>query len=168
LLYHKLRDDVFDAGRTFAFEEASRPELSKYCLVVKKEQLDRDSDVFLIDHAWATTSNDPYQLLLMDSSLLARMAKIVNVPFDEDSNLSIADKEPSSAKPEVPEHLTPEEWADMVQMVVQSGNVSEDQAKDLLHKENYEVLNAIVEATYIEEDTPQLRAIKEQIASQAQ
>ncbi|KAJ1924526.1 hypothetical protein IWQ60_005141 [Tieghemiomyces parasiticus] len=167
-LYEKLTHENFDAGRSFALaetEENDKKALSQYHLVVKADQVAKESAVYLIDHAWATTLKDPYQMLLLNDALLERLASVVGVDLEEKESNNGAEADATTARPA---DITPEEWEQLIEMVMTEGHVSRPTAEQLLIKEDYEVLNAIQAATYIEEQTPMLQTIKENILGQVQ
>ncbi|KAJ1973870.1 hypothetical protein H4R34_004930 [Dimargaris verticillata] len=144
-LYTKLSNDQFDAGQLFAFAEEDPSPLSQYALVLKVDSLAKESDVFLVDHAWATTSADPYQQLLSDPQLLERMAAIVRMPV----NLSPAPATTTAtAAPNAcPPQLSEDEWKSLVTTVRTEGKVSESAAQQLLANSNYDLVTAIMSAT---------------------
>ncbi|KAJ1916665.1 hypothetical protein IWQ60_008035 [Tieghemiomyces parasiticus] len=167
-LYEKLTHENFDAGRSFALtetEEGDKKALSQYHLVVKADQVAKESAVYLIDHAWATTLKDPYQMLLLNDALLGRLASVVGVDLEEKDKDNGAEADATTARPA---DITPEEWEQSIEMVMTEGHVSRPTAEQLLIKEDCEVLNAIQAATYMEEQTPMLQTIKENILGQMQ
>ncbi|KAJ1966859.1 3-keto-steroid reductase [Dispira parvispora] len=162
-LYAKLAGEVFDAGNAFVLEEQDNEELSPYRLVAKSTGLTKHSDVYLIDHAWATTTNDPYHQLLMDPNLLVRLAKIVHV--DIENNDSGDDDDDDI----IPDDISADEWDRMVTLVAKEGLVEPSQAKRILKEENFELVNAIMAAKGLHDaasDNNILDQIKEHIVGQ--
>ncbi|KAJ1963595.1 hypothetical protein H4R35_007231, partial [Dimargaris xerosporica] len=165
-LYTKLSNDQFDAGQLFAFAEEDPSPLSQYALVLKADSLAKESDVFLVDHAWATTSADPYQQLLSDPQLLERMAAIVRVPVNlspEPAVTTTATAAPTACPPQ----LSEDEWKSLVTTVQTEGEVSESRAQQLLADNNYDLVTAIMSATMPDlGDGETMSQIKRQIMGQ--
>lgn len=53
VLHQKLTQDVFDGGQHFQVEEVEVEGGVQRRLVVSAERLDKEGDVFLVDHAWS-------------------------------------------------------------------------------------------------------------------
>ncbi|KAJ1650139.1 hypothetical protein IWQ61_008978 [Dispira simplex] len=163
-LYTKLAGEVFDAGSAFVLEERDNVGPSLYCLLAKDTGLTKHSDVYLIDHAWATTTNDPYPQLLTDPHLLARLAKIVGVDIENDASDDDHDDENN-----IPDDISVDEWDRMVTLVAKEGLVEPSQARKILKEENYELVNAIMAAKGLHlptSDDKLLDQLKEQITGQ--
>ncbi|KAJ1654352.1 hypothetical protein IWQ61_005710, partial [Dispira simplex] len=164
-LYTKLAGEVFDAGIAFVLEERDNVGPSPYCLLAKNTGLTKHSDVYLIDHAWATTTNDPYPQLLTDPHLLARLAKIVGVDIENEASDEDHDDDENS----IPDDISADEWDRMVTLVAKEGLVEFPQAKKILKEENYELVNAIMAAKGLHipaSDDKLLDQLKEQITGQ--
>lgn len=80
-LYRKLADEVFDGGEVFAVEPCEGGRQRR--LVLSAEgPLGRESDVFLVDHAWSFRLPDALKQLRDVPGLAERMASLMCVDLD--------------------------------------------------------------------------------------
>lgn len=65
-LYRKLADEVFDGGEVFAVEPCEGGRQRRLVLAAE-DPLRRESDVFLVDHAWSFRLPDALKQVLGES-----------------------------------------------------------------------------------------------------
>ncbi|CAN6290484.1 unnamed protein product [Urochloa humidicola] len=80
-LYRKLADEVFDGGEVFAVEPCEEGRQRRLVLAAE-EPLGRESDVFLVDHAWSFRLSDALKQLREVPGLAERMATLMCVDLD--------------------------------------------------------------------------------------
>ncbi|CAN6302079.1 unnamed protein product, partial [Urochloa humidicola] len=80
-LYRKLADEVFDGGEVFAVEPCEEGRQRRVVLAAE-EPLGRESDVFLVDHAWSFRLSDALKQLREVPGLAERMAALMCVDLD--------------------------------------------------------------------------------------
>lgn len=66
-LFHKLASDTFDGGDYFQIESCEDDRRRK--LLLTSESMPKDSDVFLVDHAWTFRLPDAYKQVCLVTSL---------------------------------------------------------------------------------------------------
>ncbi|KAK8446682.1 hypothetical protein SEVIR_9G524100v4 [Setaria viridis] len=80
-LYRKLADEVFDGGEVFAVEPCEDGRQRRLVLAAE-DPLGRESDVFLVDHAWSFRLPDALKQLREVPGLAERMAALMCVDLD--------------------------------------------------------------------------------------
>ncbi|KAF8718184.1 hypothetical protein HU200_025675 [Digitaria exilis] len=80
-LYRKLADEVFDGGEVFAVEPCEGGRQRRLVLAAEGT-LGRESDVFLVDHAWSFRLPDALKQLREVPGLAERMAALMCVDLD--------------------------------------------------------------------------------------
>ncbi|KAK3150649.1 hypothetical protein QOZ80_3AG0235910 [Eleusine coracana subsp. coracana] len=80
-LYRKLADEVFDGGEVFAVEPCEEGRQRRLVLAADAP-LRRESDVFLVDHAWSFRLSDALKQLREVPGLAERMAALMCVDLD--------------------------------------------------------------------------------------
>ncbi|PON41304.1 Tubulin--tyrosine ligase-like protein [Parasponia andersonii] len=83
-LFEKLSSETFDGGSFFQIEPCVEGPQRR--LVLTSESMAKDSNVFLIDHAWTFRLSDAYKQLVEVPSLAERMAAIMCVDNDLNSD----------------------------------------------------------------------------------
>ncbi|XP_051131543.1 uncharacterized protein LOC127251739 [Andrographis paniculata] len=84
-LYQKLRAETFDGGNYFQVEPVEDGRQRR--LVFTADFLGKDSDVFLVDHAWSFRLADAYKQLQEVPGLVERMASLMCVDIDLNSEV---------------------------------------------------------------------------------
>ncbi|KAI9139990.1 hypothetical protein BKA69DRAFT_598343 [Paraphysoderma sedebokerense] len=161
-LYRKLNEQVFDAGSVFELRPSSGGSASPYSLFVTKEGgIEKNSDVYVVDHAWTTSLTDSVSQIKQYAQLQERLASLCGVTLDDDT---VVEAVPSTqgnnncSDGNKVQHLDDlEQYYSAVYVVMKNANVDEKEALRLLRKHQWEVLNAIVEATFDEPDTSELQ-----------
>ncbi|KAJ1674260.1 hypothetical protein EV182_003644, partial [Spiromyces aspiralis] len=126
---------------------------SPYQLTLTAEELKKDSDIFLVDHAWTTTIVDCLEQLERVPGLLDRVERMIGYEAsdanqDSDSNGGEEDIDEGS-----------------VRIVASQAHVSEERARELLKQYNGEIIEAISNASAVK-DTNQIAALKKHILGQ--
>ncbi|KAL1214586.1 hypothetical protein V5N11_007481 [Cardamine amara subsp. amara] len=80
-LFQKLASDTLDGGAYFQIEDGRRRKL-----LLTSESMPKDSDVFLVDHAWTFRLPDAYNQLQKIPGLAERMASLMGVDTDVEEN----------------------------------------------------------------------------------
>ncbi|PWZ07339.1 Tubulin--tyrosine ligase-like protein 12 [Zea mays] len=80
-LYRKLADEVFDGGEVFAVEPCEDGRQRRLVLTAD-QSLGKESDVFLVDHAWSFRLPDALKQLREVPGLAERMAALMCVDLD--------------------------------------------------------------------------------------
>ncbi|KAM6583596.1 hypothetical protein CsatB_010598 [Cannabis sativa] len=96
-LFEKLSSETFNGGSFFQIEPCEEDPRRK--LVLTSDAMAKESDVFLIDHAWTFRLSDAYKQLLEVPGLAERMAAIMCV--DNDLNSYTEDNEVNNEKKSV-------------------------------------------------------------------
>ncbi|EEC74627.1 hypothetical protein OsI_10249 [Oryza sativa Indica Group] len=91
-LYRKLADEVFDGGEAFSVEPCEGGRQRRLVLAAEWT-LGRESDVFLVDHAWSFRLSDALKQLREVPGLAERMAALMCVDLDERTELEEADEQ---------------------------------------------------------------------------
>ncbi|KAL4297644.1 hypothetical protein GQ457_12G022040 [Hibiscus cannabinus] len=81
-LFEKLTSETFDGGAHFAIEPCEDGPQRR--LLLTSETMAKDSNVFLIDHAWTFRLSDAYKQLQEVPGLAQRMAALMCVEGDDD------------------------------------------------------------------------------------
>jgi len=91
-LYRKLADEVFDGGEVFAVEpcEGGR---QRRLVLASEEPLGKESDVFLVDHAWSFRLPDALKQLREVPGLAERMAALMCVDLDRNIETEESDEQ---------------------------------------------------------------------------
>ncbi|GAQ82856.1 Putative tubulin-tyrosine ligase [Klebsormidium nitens] len=79
VLHQKLTQDVFDGGQHFQVEEVEVEGGVQRRLVASAERLDKESDVFLVDHTWSFRLAGARKQLEAMPTLVERMAALMSV-----------------------------------------------------------------------------------------
>ncbi|KAL3635228.1 hypothetical protein CASFOL_019775 [Castilleja foliolosa] len=79
-LFKKLTAETFDGGNYFQVETVEDGRQRR--LVMTKDFLGKDTDIFLVDHAWTFRLNDAYKQLQEVPGLVERMASLMCVDID--------------------------------------------------------------------------------------
>ncbi|CAE5964467.1 unnamed protein product [Arabidopsis arenosa] len=79
-LFHKLASDTFDGGDYFQIESSEDDRRRR--LLLTSQSMPKDSDVFLVDHAWTFRLPDAYKQLKEIPGLAERMASLMSVDID--------------------------------------------------------------------------------------
>ncbi|OMO67166.1 Tubulin-tyrosine ligase [Corchorus capsularis] len=82
-LFEKLTSETFDGGAHFEIEPCEDGRQRR--LLLTSDTLPKESDVFLIDHAWTFRLPDAYKQLQEVPGLAQRMAALMCVDVDEDA-----------------------------------------------------------------------------------
>ncbi|OMO91799.1 Tubulin-tyrosine ligase [Corchorus olitorius] len=82
-LFEKLTSETFDGGAHFEIEPCEDGRQRR--LFLTSDTLPKESDVFLIDHAWTFRLPDAYKQLQEVPGLAQRMAALMCVDVDEDA-----------------------------------------------------------------------------------
>ncbi|KAL6660212.1 hypothetical protein ACP70R_002334 [Stipagrostis hirtigluma subsp. patula] len=91
-LYRKLADEVFDGGEVFAVEPCEGGRQRRLVLAAERP-LGRESDVFLVDHAWSFRLSDALKQLREVPGLAERMAALMCVDLDQTVELEESDEQ---------------------------------------------------------------------------
>ncbi|KAL6649321.1 hypothetical protein ACP70R_013545 [Stipagrostis hirtigluma subsp. patula] len=91
-LYRKLADEVFDGGEVFAVEPCEGGRQRRLVLAAERP-LGRESDVFLVDHAWSFRLSDALKQLREVPGLAERMAALMCVDLDQTIELEESDEQ---------------------------------------------------------------------------
>ncbi|CAI9100721.1 OLC1v1037881C1 [Oldenlandia corymbosa var. corymbosa] len=89
-LFEKLSNDTFDSGDYFQIEPAEDVDGRQRRLVFTSDSMEKDSNLFLVDHAWTFRLSDAYKQLKEVPGLAERMASLMCVDIDlneEDEDL---------------------------------------------------------------------------------
>ncbi|XP_017630746.1 uncharacterized protein LOC108473591 [Gossypium arboreum] len=81
-LFQKLTSETFDGGAHFQIEPCEEGRQRR--LLLTSETMAKDSNVFLIDHAWTFRLPDAYKLLQEVPGLVQRMAALMCVDVEDD------------------------------------------------------------------------------------
>ncbi|KAF3948776.1 hypothetical protein CMV_025269 [Castanea mollissima] len=84
-LFQKLTSETFDGGAHFSIEPTSDGR-QRRLLLTSSDSMAKESHVFLIDHAWTFRLSDAYKQLQEVSGLAERMAALMCVDVDLNSN----------------------------------------------------------------------------------
>ncbi|CAH8258472.1 unnamed protein product [Arabidopsis lyrata] len=79
-LFQKLASDTFDGGDYFQIESSEDGRRRR--LLLTSQSMPKDSDVFLVDHAWTFRLPDAYKQLKEIPGLAERMASLMSVDID--------------------------------------------------------------------------------------
>ncbi|CAA7016089.1 unnamed protein product [Microthlaspi erraticum] len=90
-LFEKLASDTFDGGAHFQIEPCDDGRRRK--LVLTSESMPKDSDVFLVDHAWTFRLPDAYKQLQEIPGLAERMGSLMCVDTDVEGNAGEEEEE---------------------------------------------------------------------------
>ncbi|WVZ55677.1 hypothetical protein U9M48_006308 [Paspalum notatum var. saurae] len=93
-LYAKLADEVFDGGEVFAVEPCESGRQRRLVLAADKP-LGKESDVFLVDHAWSFRLPDALKQLREVPGLAERMAALMCVDLDRRIEIEESDEQHS-------------------------------------------------------------------------
>lgn len=85
-LFEKLTSDALDGGNYFQVEPVEEVEGRQRRLVFTSEFLGKESDLFLVDHAWTFRLSDAYKQLQEIPGLAERMAALMCVDIDLDGD----------------------------------------------------------------------------------
>ncbi|KAM7274477.1 hypothetical protein ACFE04_016343 [Oxalis oulophora] len=80
-LFEKLRTDAFDGGAYFSIEPCEEGR-QRRLILTSDSTMDKESNVFLIDHAWTFRLDDAYKQLQEVPGLAERMAALMCVDID--------------------------------------------------------------------------------------
>ncbi|CAO3596077.1 unnamed protein product [Absidia cylindrospora] len=153
-LFMKLGEDYLNAGSVMELHQGDPlPGLS---LHLKQDvgNLEKHSDIFLIDHAWTTTPETAKQQLRENpTTLLERLENLMGIEAEEGW---VDDEEDDDI----------EHDDELISMVAEQANVSYEKAKQALIDENYEVVNAIANLTIDPEFQKQADALQDQVLGQ--
>ncbi|EPS70692.1 hypothetical protein M569_04068, partial [Genlisea aurea] len=83
-LFEKLGAENFDGGSYFQVEPVEEGGLRR--LILSADSLGKDSDVFLVDHAWTFRLSDAYKQLKDIPGLVERMASLMSVDTDDEDD----------------------------------------------------------------------------------
>ncbi|KAJ2351510.1 hypothetical protein GGF43_004012 [Coemansia sp. RSA 2618] len=135
-LYDKLTAETFDIGERVVFSaDGSEKSLGEHALCLKSEKLEKESDVFLVDHVWTTTVAQVQQDLDGVPGLLERMEKLTGI------------YEPQRNLPAMPDTGLLDATVDInVSAVMSQAGVDEGRARELLRKTGGDIIEAIVAA----------------------
>ncbi|KAI9319950.1 tubulin-tyrosine ligase family-domain-containing protein [Dichotomocladium elegans] len=156
-LFMKLGEDYLDAGKIQGnyVELHYGDPLEGYSLHLKADQsMAKNSEIFLVDHAWTTTPETARKELLGNPKLLERLEGMMDIEKDDEPELSDAEEE------EI------EHDDDAIQTVAEQADVSLDEAKKALEEEKYEVVNAIMRLTFSEDFKKESDRLQEQVMGQ--
>ncbi|RKP28192.1 tubulin-tyrosine ligase family-domain-containing protein [Syncephalis pseudoplumigaleata] len=154
-LFNKLCNDTLDAGNYFCLAELDDEEAaalgSPYTLqVAEGKALARQSDIFLLDHAWTTTPERAREELEKNEALLERMANLMGIPEEEEEEEEAEEEASSSDNAGSVDSWTArdnDQKADaheaMVELAAQQANVSKDTARAMLEKESWDLISAV-------------------------
>ncbi|OIV97356.1 hypothetical protein TanjilG_07108 [Lupinus angustifolius] len=108
LLFQKLAGDTFDGGEHFQID--SSEDGRKRCLVLTSDSMAKESNVFLVDHAWTFRLTDAYKQLHEVPGLVERMGALmcVDIDLNSDANGDRVSSHEESDKPDVVEILESE------------------------------------------------------------
>ncbi|XVE53987.1 hypothetical protein DITRI_Ditri03aG0046700 [Diplodiscus trichospermus] len=84
-LFEKLTSETFDGGAHFEIEPCEDGRQRR--LLLTSDTMTKESDVFLIDHAWTFRLPDAYKQLQEVPGLAERMAALMCVDVDDDAGL---------------------------------------------------------------------------------
>lgn len=93
-LYRKLADEVFDGGERFSVEPCEEGRQRRLVLA-SETPLARESDVFLVDHAWSFRLADALKQLREVPGLAERMAALMCVDLDRRTEAEVSDEQDS-------------------------------------------------------------------------
>ncbi|KAK7281295.1 hypothetical protein RIF29_09135 [Crotalaria pallida] len=108
LLFLKLAGDTFDGGEHFQIEPCEDGRQRR--LVLTSDSMAKDSNVFLVDHAWTFRLTDAYKQLHEVPGLVERMGALmcVDIDLNSDANGDGVSSHEESDKPNVMEILESE------------------------------------------------------------
>ncbi|KAI3851075.1 hypothetical protein MKW92_045490 [Papaver armeniacum] len=86
-LYQKLSTENFDGGNFFQIESCEEFDNKQRKLVFTSDYMEKESQIFLIDHAWTFRLSDARKQLLEVPGLAQRMAALMCVDLDVTSDL---------------------------------------------------------------------------------
>ncbi|XP_026441002.1 tubulin--tyrosine ligase-like protein 12 isoform X1 [Papaver somniferum] len=86
-LYQKLSTENFDGGNFFQIESCEEFDNKQRKLVFTSDYIEKESQIFLIDHAWTFRLSDARKQLLEVPGLAQRMASLMCVDLDVTSDL---------------------------------------------------------------------------------
>ncbi|GAB5593508.1 hypothetical protein Unana1_08408 [Umbelopsis nana] len=148
-LFMKLGDDYLDAGNAFELHYGGT--LDGYSLHAKTD-LEKHSNIFLIDHAWTTKPENAKKELKSTPGLLDRLEVLMDIEKEE--------VEDSDEEEEI------EEDANMIDVVAEQANVSRDKAREALVAEKFDLVNAIMRLTMSEEFKAESDRLQEEVLGQ--
>ncbi|KAH1209508.1 Tubulin--tyrosine ligase-like protein 12 [Glycine max] len=105
-LFEKLSCEHFDGGDHFQIEPCEEGRQRR--LVLTSASMPRDSDVFLVDHAWTFRLSDAYTQLSKVPGLAERMGSLMCVDVDVDVSLDAEDEAEVNDERDVVETLESE------------------------------------------------------------
>lgn len=85
LLFEKLSNESFDGGEFFQIEPVEEVEGRQRRLVFASDFMHKESNLFLVDHAWTFRISDAYKQLQEVPGLAERMASLMCVDIDLDA-----------------------------------------------------------------------------------
>ena len=136
-LYKKLKSETFDiSDKAGLSTDPDLPIASPYELVLTAESLEKESDIFLIDHAWTTSVAEGLEQLEKVPGLLERVKKLVGAEAKTDVD-SDDDEEREDTK----------DLKVRISLVMSQADVDEARARKLLKDFNGEVIEAIAVST---------------------
>jgi len=103
-LYRKLADEVFDGGEVFAVEPCEGG-MQRRLVLASEEPLGKESDVFLVDHAWSFRLPDALKQLREVPGLAERMAALMCVDLDRKVDTEESEDEQDDEKNGSLEHV---------------------------------------------------------------
>ncbi|KEH37583.1 putative tubulin-tyrosine ligase/Tubulin polyglutamylase, leucine-rich repeat domain, L [Medicago truncatula] len=86
-LFHKLSTETFDGGEHFQIEPCEENRMRR--LVLTSDSMAKDSNVFLVDHAWTFRLSDAYKQLREVPGLAERMGSLMCVDIDLDGEIEV-------------------------------------------------------------------------------
>ncbi|KAG0254745.1 Tubulin--tyrosine ligase-like protein 12 [Actinomortierella ambigua] len=166
-LYHKLSQDLVDAGEAFELHFGDPDD--EYTLHVKKEEgIKEHGDIFLVDHAWTTKPETCRAQLLDNPQLVERLVSMMSISVpegdaeeEEEEDNTPKDGEVFNKNPDL------EVDDDMVELVSKQGNVTKERAKVALQHEGGDILAALMSLTlHPDQDVEALQKLEDTIGLQ--
>lgn len=112
----------------------------------------RNSNIFLIDHAWTTKPENAKKEIKSAPGLLDRLETIMDIEKEEVVE--------SDDEDEVKED------SNMIDVVAEQANVSREQAREALVAQRYDLVNAIMHLTMSEEFKAESERLQDQVLGQ--
>ncbi|KAH8549063.1 tubulin-tyrosine ligase family-domain-containing protein [Umbelopsis sp. PMI_123] len=148
-LFMKLGEDYLDAGSTFELHYGD--DIEGYSLHAKTD-LAKESNIFLIDHAWTTTPENAKKEIKSSPGLLDRLETIMDIEKED-----VVDSDDEN---EI------EEDSDMIDVVAEQANVSREKARKALIAQRHDLVSAIMHLTMSEEFKAESDRLQDQVMGQ--
>ncbi|TPX35744.1 hypothetical protein SmJEL517_g02023 [Synchytrium microbalum] len=151
-LFTKVTSEIFDAAGYYMLQKTGSLR-GGFDLVLIVGKLEAESALSLSDHAWTFTPTVQLRDELVGNLLLLeRLEFMMGLPPIEEPEEETDDE--------------PEDAQDLIMLVSTHARVSEEEARDVLKKADWEVVNALSSLEHPEEDDGGMDSLHQQIAQQ--